>query len=178
MSNQTHKVEYINNTQNGLNTYDEDGTLNSCVNTKLENNSEQTNIKLLNYDDYIIDENGYKIYGHPDKWILDKLQEYNNCGIVSALNLLSIWNKKQIKDTHSTENEITHYALNNDLCTDETEIFYFDANNNRVNNQEEAMYFYQNSDYQQTKKIDIYDGGTDEIQVCRVQFFAPNKFFT
>lgn len=39
MSNQTHKVEYINNTQNGLNTYNEDRTLNSCVNTELENNS-------------------------------------------------------------------------------------------------------------------------------------------
>lgn len=71
MSNQTHKVEYINNTQNGLNTYNEDRTLNSCVNTELENNSEQTNIKLLNYDDYIIDENGYKIYGHPAKWSFD-----------------------------------------------------------------------------------------------------------
>ena len=168
MSNQTHKVEYINNTQNGLNTYNEDRTLNSCVNTELENNSEQTNIKLLNYDDYIIDENGYKIYGHPDKWILDKIQEYNNCGIVSALNLLSIWNKKQIANTHSTENEITHDALDKGLCTDKTGRIYFDANRKITDNIEEAMYYVDNTIYQVTHTIDFYDGGTDEIQVQQI----------
>ncbi len=41
--------------------------------------------------DFLLDANTtYQIYGHPDKWILDYKQKYNNCGIVSMLNILAI----------------------------------------------------------------------------------------
>ncbi|MBQ9244930.1 hypothetical protein IJ182_01540 [bacterium] len=50
---------------------------------------------LLNYDDYIADDGG-RIYGHPNKWVYDVDQKYNNCGVDSALNILSIAGKRDI----------------------------------------------------------------------------------
>lgn len=73
------------------------------------------NAKLLNYSDAIIkrgdeipgangileDDKEYQIIGHPDKWVYDYLQEYNNCGVDSSLNILSQAGKVDIiqKDT-------------------------------------------------------------------------------
>ena len=71
-----HKVKYINDISLGRNIYIKDGTLYSCVNTEVEKDLREANITLLNYYDYIIDEFGYKVYGHPEKWILDKKQNY------------------------------------------------------------------------------------------------------
>lgn len=61
------------------------------------------NAKLLNYSDAIIkrgdeipgaegildEDKEYQIIGHPDKWVYDYLQEYNNCGVDSSMNVLS-----------------------------------------------------------------------------------------
>lgn len=33
---------------------------------------------------------GYAVWGQPNKWVYDTHQNYNNCGVVSALNVLSI----------------------------------------------------------------------------------------
>ena len=63
------------------------------------------NVQLLNWSDAIsrkgsvlgFNECEYVyIYGHPDKWIYDYKQEYNNCGVDSALNILSIAGVKDI----------------------------------------------------------------------------------
>lgn len=73
----------------------------------IDNKSKVVNAKLLNWDDAILKEgkdidaslNGdqtYKIYGHPDKWIYDYQQEYNNCGLDSCLNVLSMAGIKDI----------------------------------------------------------------------------------
>ena len=61
------------------------------------------NAKLLNYSDAIIkrgdeipgangileDDKEYQIIGHPDKWVYDHIQDYNNCGVDSSMNILS-----------------------------------------------------------------------------------------
>lgn len=57
-------------------------------------NYEETGV-LLNYDDCIKRDDSY-IYGHPDKFIYDTNQMANNCGIASALNILSIAGKVNI----------------------------------------------------------------------------------
>ncbi len=62
---------------------------------------------LLSYDDAVVRtgntidsslaaDKDYKIYGHPDKFIYDYRQKYNNCGVDSSLNILSIAGKKDI----------------------------------------------------------------------------------
>ncbi len=65
------------------------------------------NVKLLNYKDSIykqgsdvssvlVADQEYEIIGHPDKWIYDHRQGYNNCGVDSALNVLSIAGAQEI----------------------------------------------------------------------------------
>lgn len=63
------------------------------------------NAQLLNYNDAISrkgsvlgfnDSEYVFIYGHPDKWVYDYQQNYNNCGVDSSLNILSIAGVKDI----------------------------------------------------------------------------------
>ncbi len=61
----------------------------------LDGKIEETGI-LRNYNDYMLKEDYVFVYGHPDKWIYDTKQKYNNCGIVSALNVLSMAGKIDI----------------------------------------------------------------------------------
>ena len=49
--------------------------------------------RLLNYYDPVLVDDYTYVYGHPDKWIYDIEQKYNNCGVVSALNILSMAGK-------------------------------------------------------------------------------------
>ena len=51
---------------------------------------------LLNYNDCIEISDTERIYGHPNKFIYDVHQKYNNCGVDSALNLLSMAGVKDI----------------------------------------------------------------------------------
>jgi Ca2+-binding RTX toxin-like protein len=51
---------------------------------------------LLNYNDAVKISETERVYGHPDKWIYDVHQKYNNCGIDSTLNILSIAGVKDI----------------------------------------------------------------------------------
>ena len=60
--------------------------------TKSKGAFEETG-RLLNYDDYVLVDDYTRVYGHPDKWIFDTKQKYNNCGVVSALNILSMAGK-------------------------------------------------------------------------------------
>lgn len=83
------------------------------------------NAKLLNWDDVIhikgneirvtqydkdvdvsetpIDENKwYEVYGHPDKFVYDYQQKWNNCGVDSSLNILSMAGVKDIVEHTST----------------------------------------------------------------------------
>lgn len=62
------------------------------LSTKSKGAFEETG-RLLNYDDYILADDYTRVYGHPDKWIYDTKQKYNNCGVVSALNILSMAGK-------------------------------------------------------------------------------------
>ncbi len=65
------------------------------------------NAKLLNYSDAIlkfgneissglVQDQVYEVIGHPDKWVYDYIQDYSNCGVDSALNVLSIAGKQDI----------------------------------------------------------------------------------
>ncbi len=112
----THKVNYINDIQDGNNIYKNNNTLYSCVNTTLGNNSQEENITLLNYNDYIIDNNGYKIYGHPEKWQLDYIQQYSNCGVEAVMNISAINGSIDITDETWTEQAFSYNALSQGLC--------------------------------------------------------------
>ena len=63
----------------------------------LENNEDGTyeeTARVLNYSDPIhTDASITTVYWHPDKWVFDAHQNYNNCGVVSALNVLSMAGK-------------------------------------------------------------------------------------
>ena len=67
----------------------------------------QANVKLLNYNDALIfkgseidgsldADKDYQVFGHPNKFIYDYAQAYNNCGVDSCLNVLSQAGKKDI----------------------------------------------------------------------------------
>ena len=89
--------------------------------------SAEINAKLLNYYDAqkatgeeilagpgIFDKSGiqakdedgndieYIVYGHPDKWVYDYRQSYNNCGVDSSLNILSMAGVKEIIEKGAT----------------------------------------------------------------------------
>ena len=56
-----HKVDNINDVQEKLNVYEDNDVLYSSVNTQIDDDSQIKDITLLNYDDYVIDEYGYKV---------------------------------------------------------------------------------------------------------------------
>ena len=171
-------MKNVTNYMNELNTYknEEENTVYSNVDLELlyynlnkYNNTK--NITLLNYNDYIektgiqiinniganyenkneeklcihnLDENKiYKIYGHPEKWMLDNNQVYSNCGVLALLNILHTYNKM----TYSSKNEknLTEEILNAGLCEDIT-------NNGNTN-------------YYESGKIDLADGGMNATQI-------------
>ena len=47
-------------------------------------------------------EAGYTVYGYPDKFVYDYQQKWNNCGVVSSLNILSMAGKKDIVELTSS----------------------------------------------------------------------------
>ena len=80
----------------------------------------------------------YYIYGHPNKWVYDTKQIANNCGVASALNILSIAGKVDITDITdsvkaeyadnkdvslvSSEDYLTLYAIQHDYCNHSKDI--------------------------------------------------------
>lgn len=73
----------------------------------LDVNAHEINAGLLSYNDAIVKDGSnidsslltgedYYIYGQPDKFIYDYRQKYNNCGVDSSLNVLSMAGKKDI----------------------------------------------------------------------------------
>lgn len=69
------------------------------------------NVQLLDYNEAISrkgsvlgfnDSEYVFIYGHPDKWVYDYRQGYNNCGVDSSLNILSIAGVKDITEITPT----------------------------------------------------------------------------
>ena len=164
MASQTeHIVNYINDVQENYNIFVEDDTIYSCVNTEINSNSEEKNITLLNYNDYIIDESGDKIYGHINKWILDYSQSYDNCRIVSILNLKSIYNKEHITSNITNEKNITIHMLQNGLCTDSVgeDTFVVDQYGNLVVDSVTNKYVVTKSTKfdKNIGHVDFYDGG-------------------
>ena len=76
------------------------------------------NATLLNYSDVIekegkdisstlVSDQWYDIIGHPDKFIYDYDQDYNNCGVVSSLNVLSMAGVKEIVQKDSQYSSFT-----------------------------------------------------------------------
>ena len=61
----------------------------------------------------------YEIYGAPYRWVLDNRQQYGNCGVVSALNILVMAGIKTISDQDKVETAFTQYCLNKGFCEDE-----------------------------------------------------------
>ncbi|MBE7705437.1 MAG: hypothetical protein E7Z90_06485 [Cyanobacteria bacterium SIG29] len=82
----------------------------------------------LNYNfayDKKVDDQFYYVYGHPNKWVYDYDQEYNNCGIDSSLNVLSIAGKKDIIEINSALEQYLSTPLyirkwNEDIYNEET----------------------------------------------------------
>lgn len=65
----------------------------------------EINARLLNFDDAVfqsggsVGAKGYKqvmVFGHPDKFIFDYAQDYNNCGVDSCLNILAMAGIKDV----------------------------------------------------------------------------------
>ena len=117
-TNSEHSIQYIKDEDEQLNTYVEENTKYSCVHSELMNNSNEQNITLINYNDYI-KVNDYKIYGHPCKWFLDYEQQYENCGVESAMNILSIAHKLEIENQNTFESMFTEEMRKEGLCDDE-----------------------------------------------------------
>lgn len=116
-------AQYSNSTS-GLNVSVDNKTVSSTVDIKGLNIKGVNNITLLDSNEAIIKkgseidsslakDDNYNIYGAPAKWILDKEQQYNNCGIESCLNILAIAGKYDIKDQNKDEDEFTLWAITN-----------------------------------------------------------------
>lgn len=116
-------AQYSNNAS-GLNISIDNKTVSSTVDINGLNIKGVNNITLLDSSDAIVKKgseidsslsknDSYNIYGAPAKWILDKEQQYNNCGIESCLNILAIAGKYDIKDQNKDENEFTLWAITN-----------------------------------------------------------------
>ena len=116
-------AQYSNNAS-GLNISIDNKTVSSTVDINGLNIKGVNNITLLDSSDAIVKKgseidsslsknDSYNIYGAPAKWILDKEQQYNNCGIESCLNILAIAGKYDIKDQIKDENEFTLWAITN-----------------------------------------------------------------
>ena len=121
-----------NKNAGGLNVSIENGTITST--TDIDSLKNVNNITLINSTDAIV-KNGsdisnsltsneqYNIYGAPAKWILDREQQYNNCGVESCLNILATAGLVDVTDQKATEDEITSWAISNKYkaqYTDET----------------------------------------------------------
>ena len=121
-----------NKNAGGLNGSIENGTITST--TDIDSLKNVNNITLINSTDAIV-KNGsdisnsltsneqYNIYGAPAKWILDREQQYNNCGVESCLNILATAGLVDVTDQKATEDEITSWAISNKYkaqYTDET----------------------------------------------------------
>ena len=123
----------LNTYQSGGVTYTNTGNMTSSLvfnNEYTLSNSSTNNVTLLDYDDAIVkrgseinssltaNEN-YSIYGAPQKWILDQLQQYNNCGVDSSLNVLAIAGMKAVTNQDTVETEFTKQAWDKGYCDDE-----------------------------------------------------------
>ena len=76
----------------GLNSYTSNKTINTTVDITNLNINGVNNITLLDYNDVVIKKGNqissslnkdeeYSVYGAPSKWIVDKEQQYSNCGV-------------------------------------------------------------------------------------------------
>lgn len=72
-------------------------------------------------------EKSYYIYGSPYKMVLDNHQEYNNCGVVSVLNLMVTAGLTTIKSQTKTEREFTKNLWTKGLVDDEGDLGVFDS---------------------------------------------------
>ncbi len=109
-----------NKDASGLNVSIENGTITSA--TDVDSLKDANNITLINSTDAIVKSGSdisasltsneqYNIYGAPAKWILDRDQQYNNCGVDSCLNILATAGLVDVTDQTTTEDEITSWAI-------------------------------------------------------------------
>ncbi|MBR1942981.1 hypothetical protein IJ843_04530, partial [bacterium] len=96
----------------------------------LSSSSKINNVTLLDSTEAIIKKgsdisskltkgNDYYIYGHPSKWVLDKQQQYNNCGVDSSLNVLAIAGEVAVTDQNTVETAFTKEAWDKGYCIDD-----------------------------------------------------------
>ena len=64
----------------------------------------------------------FYVYGSPHKWVLDNHQQYNNCGVDSALNVLVMAGEKTITNQNKVETEFTKHMVLNGYADDEHRI--------------------------------------------------------
>ena len=132
----TGKIKNITYTMGtAKNQYEEIGVLLNHYNPILVN---EGNITGTDPEGLIDDEAPvYFVYGNPNKWVYDLNQIANNCGVASALNILSIAGKidivnaNEIKiistfgksiDCTSTEQALTLYAIQHNYCNHSKDI--------------------------------------------------------
>ncbi len=66
------------------------------INATLLNFSDNIQKEGKDIDSSLNPDQWYEVIGHPDKFIYDYDQDYNNCGVVSSLNVLSMAGQKEI----------------------------------------------------------------------------------
>ncbi len=76
--------------------------------------------------DNLTAETDYYIYGSPHKMVLDNIQQYNNCGIDSTLNVLVMAGQKKITNQNSVETAFTKNLWNLGIADDDGKMGVFD----------------------------------------------------
>lgn len=93
--------------------------LGSTIKNDAEANPNIDSFELPDIDTTSITDNEtYNIYGSPEKWVLKNHQSYNNCGVMSSLNVLVMAGKMTITDQTKTEKEFTKKIWDLGLCQD------------------------------------------------------------
>ena len=143
----------FNDKTTDLNVSKKSDTMTSSVNvTTLDKGI--NNVTLIDYNDAMVRKGSeisstlaknedYSIYGAPSKWILDKEQQYNNCGVEGCLNILATAGLYDIKDQKEDEDKFTQWAITNKFTSAETG--------------EESTYC---DDYPPIGVLNLEDGGT------------------
>lgn len=123
--------------------YDDKSELVNSGNKKSKNNSFYdtyvlpkliANVALRNYyngmaikgeyiDGSLEADKDYTVYGHPNKYVYDYAQKWNNCGVVSTLNLLSVAGVKNISQLTKADMEHNETVRENMANTPEGEFY-------------------------------------------------------
>ena len=146
--------------------------------------------RLANWDDPIFSEENYRVYGQPQKFVYDTKQKYENCGVNSSLNLLSMAGKiSLVEPTDELIAELTKPVTvkvknkyhdvdyvtvtpNVDVASTEDLITLYAIQNGYAN------HVYSLEHYKTVKDINELDGGTSPTGVYDEQHFYHYNIYS